>query len=190
MSRSVLAPAKKGSQQDTHWYYERARGQYQVDKERERTPKLKAIFSDKNPTHQRFTKTDLAKYENSWDQMPDIVSLGSQKNFRAFVLKQKKGPLQIPDKYYFSLLVAKAILFKKTDGIIKKLDFGPYKGNYVTYTIAILSKLTNKRIDLEKIWKEQDLSPALQKFIGQLASEVRNTITERSFGIKKYFRMV
>ncbi len=182
MSRSVLAPAKKGSQQDTHWYYERARGQYQVDKERERTPKLKAIFSDKNPTHQRFTKTDLAKYENSWDQMPDIVSLGSQKNFRAFVLKQKKGPLQIPDKYYFSLLVAKAILFKKTDGIIKKLDFGPYKGNYVTYTIAILSKLTNKRIDLEKIWKEQDLSPALQKFIGQLASEVRNTITEGPSG--------
>lgn len=182
MSRAVWAPAKKGSQQETHWYYERARGQYQVDKEREQTPKLKAIFSDRNPTNQRFTKTDLAKYENSWNQIPDIVSLGSQKNFRAYVLNQKKGPLQIPDKYYFSLLAAKAILFKTTDGIIKKLDFGPYKGNYVTYTVALLSKLTNKRIDLEKIWKEQDLSPALQKFIGQLASEVRNRITEGPSG--------
>ena len=187
MSRSVWAPAKKGSPQETHWYYERARGQYQVDKEREPTQKLKTIFSDRNPTNQRFTKTDLAKYENSWDQIPDIVSLGSQKNFRAYVLKQKKGPLQIPDKYYFSLLVAKAILFKATDGIIKKLDFGPYKGNYVTYTVALLSKLTNKRIDLEKIWKEQDLSPALQKFIGQLASEVRNRITEGPSRIEKYF---
>ena len=124
----------------------------------------------------------MAKYENSWDQIPHIVSLGSQKNFRAFIIKQKEGPLQIPDKYYFFLLVAKAILFKKTDGIIKKLDFGPYKGNYVTYTVALLSKLTSKRIDLEKIWQEQDLSPSLQKFIGQLASEVRNNITEGPSG--------
>jgi hypothetical protein len=94
------------------------------------------------------------------------------------------GPLQIPDKYHFCLLVAKAILFKKTDGIIKKLDFGAYKGNYVTYTIALLSKLTNKRIDLEKIWREQDLSPALQTFVGQLASEVRNKITDGPAGSK------
>ena len=177
MSRSVWAPAKKGSQLETRWYYERARGQYQVDKDREQTPKQKKIFSERNPPGQRFTKTDLAKYENSWDQMPHIVSLGSQKNFRAYILKQKEGPLEIPDQFYFRLIVAKAILFRKTDGIIKKMDFGPYKGNYVTYTLALLSKLTSKRIDLEKIWREQDLSPALQKFIGQLASEVRNTIT-------------
>jgi len=182
MSRSVWAPAKKGSQQETHWYYERARGQYQVDKERESTPKLKGIFADRNPTNQRFTKTDLAKYENSWDQLPHIVSLGSQKNFRAYILKQKEDPLQIPDKYFFSTVVAKAILFRKTDGIIKKLDFGPYKGNYVTYTVALLSKLTGKRIDLEKIWREQDLSPALQSFIGRLASEVRKNITEGPSG--------
>lgn len=181
-SRTVWAPAKKGSQQETHWFYERARGQYQVDKEREPTQKLKNQFADKNPTNQKFTKTDLAKFENSWDQIPHIVSLGSQKNFRAFIIKQKEGPLQIPDKYYFSHLVAKAILFKKTDGIIKKLDFGPYKGNYVTYTVALLSKLTGKRIDLEKIWKEQDLSPSLHKFIGQLASEVRINITEGPSG--------
>jgi hypothetical protein len=184
MSRSVWAPAKKGSQQESHWYYERARGQYQVDKERELTPRLKRIFSERNPTNQRFTKTDLAKYENSWDQLPHIVSLGSQKNFRAYILKQKAGALQIPDKYHFSLLVSKAILFKKTDGIIKKLDFGPYKGNYVTYTLALLSKISNKRIDLDKIWREQDLSPALQKFIGQLASEIKYRITDGPSGSK------
>jgi hypothetical protein len=181
-SRNVLAPAKKGSQLETHWYYERARGQYQVDKERQPTPKLKTLFADKNPTKQRFTKTDLAKYENSWDQIPHIVSLGSQKNFRAFIIRQKDGPLQIPDKYYFQLVIAKAILFKKTDDIIKKLDFGPYKGNYVTYTVALLSKLTDKRIDLEKIWNNQELSPALEAFISRLAAEVKTRITEGPAG--------
>jgi hypothetical protein len=177
-SRNIWAPAKKGSQRETHWYYERARGQYQVDKERESTSKQKTIFSDKNPTTQRFTKTDLAKYENSWEQIPYIVSLGSQKNFRAFIIRQKEGPFQIPDKFYFQMLVAKAILFKKTDNIIKKLDFGPYKGNYVTYTVALLSRLTEKRVDLEKIWQEQDISPALESFIELLAAEVKNNITE------------
>jgi hypothetical protein len=73
--------------------------------------------------------------------------------------------------------VSKAILFKKTDGIIKKMDFGPFKIYLVLYTIALLSKLTNKRIDLEKIWNEQDISPALQMFIGQLASAIRIKIT-------------
>ncbi|WP_321508166.1 AIPR family protein [uncultured Methanoregula sp.] len=184
MSRSVWAPAKKESQRETHWYYERARGQYLVDKDRELTQKHKQLFSDRNPINQRFTKTDLAKYENSWDQMPDTVSLGSQKNFRAYILKQKVDPLQIPDKYYFSLIIARAILFKKTDEIIKRLDFGPYKGNYVTYTVALLSKITNKQIDLEKIWKEQDLSSALQTFISQLASEVKKQITEGPSGSK------
>lgn len=184
MSRSVWAPAKKGSQQETHWYYERSRGQYQVDKERENTLKQKRVFADKNPTNQRITKTDLAKYENSWDQLPHIVSLGSQKNFRAYIVRQKEGPLQIPDKFFFQILVAKAILFKKTDTIIKSLDFGPYKGNYVTYTVALLSKLTNKTIDLEKIWRDQDLSPTLEAFIRILASEVRSKITDGPAGSK------
>ena len=182
MSRSVWAPAKQGTQIETHWYYERARGQYQLDKDRQSIAKQKRIFTERNPTNQKFTKTDLAKYENSWDQMPNIVSLGNQKNFRQYILNQKAGSLQIPDKLYFSIVVAKAILFKKTDQIIKKLDFGPYKGNYVTYTIALLSKLTEKRIDLEKIWQNQSLSPSLESFIGQLAIEVRAKITDSPSG--------
>ncbi|MGD1004652.1 MAG: AIPR family protein [Methanoregulaceae archaeon] len=184
ISRSIWAHAKRGSQQETHWYYERARGQYQVEKDRQSTAKFKRLFSDRNPTSQRFTKTDLGKYENSWDQMPNVVSLGNQKNFRAFVLRQKETGPQSPDKHYFSLLIAKAILFKKTDKIIKNLNFGPYKGNYVTYTIALLSKLTNKKIDLIKIWNEQEISPALENFITHLASEVRMKITDSPSGMR------
>jgi hypothetical protein len=160
MSRSVWAPAKSGTQIETHWYYERARGQYQVDKDRELTAKQKRLFIERNPTNQKFTKTDLAKFENSWDQMPNTVSLGNQKNFRAYILNQKDGSLQI----------------------IKRLDFGPYKGNYVTYTVALLSKLIDKRIDLETIWQNQTISPSLETFIGQLAGEVRNKITDSPSG--------
>ena len=42
-------------------------------------PSAQAQFKAVHPTSQRFTKTDLAKFENSWDQLPHIVSLGRRR---------------------------------------------------------------------------------------------------------------
>ena len=175
LSRRIWAPTRGGSQQETHWYYERARGQYQEDKIREKTPKQKRIFSDRNPTSQRFAKTDLAKYENSWDQLPHIVSLGAEKNFHEYV-QRHDDQISKPDESYFTLLIAKAILFKKTDKIVQSQKFGGYKANIVTYTIALLSKLTDKKINLQRIWKDQNLSPALEDYITTLTKEVQKII--------------
>lgn len=182
LSRSIWAPVKKCNQQETHWYYERFRGQYQTDKERENTPKLKRLFGDKNPTSQRFTKVDLAKYENSWDQLPYFVSLGGDKNYREFILQYKEEGEFKPDINYFHLLIAKAILFRKTDNIVKNLDLGGYKANVVTYTLALLSKLTEKCVDLEGIWKTQDISPAIEESIIYLSQIVRGHITNPDGG--------
>lgn len=177
LSRQIWASAKKGSQQETHWYYERVRGQYQDEKSRKITQKQKRVFADQNPTKQRFTKTDLAKYEQSWDQRPHIVSLGAEKNYRDFILRYREQGEFVPDADYFRLLVPKAILFKNTDRIVHSQKFGGYKANIVTYTIALLSNLTDQRIDLNKIWKEQDLSPALEDTIVTLSQLVQKHIT-------------
>lgn len=180
-SRSIWAPANRGSQQETQWYYERVRGQYQNDKEREKSPKLRRLFGDRNPTSQRFTKTDMAKFENSWNQLPYIVSLGAEKNYREFILRyREKGEFK-PDTEYFHLLIAKAILFRQMDTIVKS-QVGGYKANIVTYTMALLSKLTEKRIDLEKIWREQKISLATEEAIIYLSQIVRNHITSSEGG--------
>jgi hypothetical protein len=176
LSRRIWAPSRAGSQLETHWYYERARGQYQEDKAREKTPKKMRIFSDRNPTAQRFAKTDLAKYVNSWDQLPHIVSLGAEKNFHEYV-QRLNDEFPEPDEHYFKLLVARAILFKKTDKIVQSQKFGGYKANIVTYTVALISKLTNKRIDLERIWKEQTVTPPLEDFISMITPIVQRIIT-------------
>lgn len=177
LSRRIWAPAKGGRQLETHWYYERVRGQYQDDKSRKATAKEKRIFSDQNPTNQRFTKTDLAKYEQSWDQRPHIVSLGAEKNYRDFIIRSKDGLEELPDENYFRLIIAKAILFKETDRLVLSQRFGGYKANIVTYTVAFLSMLTDKKIDLERIWREQDLSPSLKKTIIDISRLVHNHIT-------------
>ena len=45
-----------------------------------------AVFAGLDPLLQwmsevKFTKTDLAKFEHAWEQLPHVVSLGAQKNF-------------------------------------------------------------------------------------------------------------
>lgn len=177
LSRQIWSPAKRGSQRETHWYYERVRGQYQDDKSRKITPKHKRVFGEQNPTAQRFTKTDLAKYEQSWDQLPHVVSLGAEKDYRDFILRYREKGEFNPDASYFRLLIAKAILFKRTDKIVQSLKFGGYKANIVTYTVALLSYLTDRRIDLERIWKEQGLSPVLEENIVYFSKKVHGHIT-------------
>ena len=161
LSRTIWAPAVNG-QKSQNWFYERARGQYADMLTRESTAKRKKEYKE---THPLFTKTDLAKYENTWDQLPFQVSEGAQKNFHKFMLRLKERKGFIPDEAYYRNLIAKAILFRQTEKIVQKQQYGGYRANIVTYTLAFLSFKTAQRIDLERIWKEQRLTPALEQEI-------------------------
>lgn len=177
LSRSVWTPTVGGTSRTTHWFYERARGQYMDAKAREMTPARKRKFEALWPSRQKFTKTDLAKFENTWMQLPHIVSLGAQKNFNEFSVRLKERGRVNVDVEYFQHLIAKAILFKRADGIVRSQEFGGYKANIVTYTLAWLSHHTSQRIDLGRIWMEQDLSPTLQEAIRKVSQEVQRIIT-------------
>jgi hypothetical protein len=179
LSRTIWAPAADGTQKQTRWFYERARGQYLDEKGRANTPAKKKDFLATHPTHQKFTKTDLAKYANTWDQLPHLVSLGAQKNFLEFTLRQsgngKTTEFTVTDFHY---LIAQAVLFKEAERLVQQLDFGGYRANIVTYTLAYLSWKTNKRIDLGRIWREQGITSALSSAIEDVAKEVHQIIVE------------
>ena len=177
MSRTTWAPAVGGSQRQTKWFYERARGQYQVARVSEATPARRRAFSAEHPTRQRFTKTDLAKFENTWDQLPHIVSRGAQKNFSDYMIRMGERDLSVVDRTHFERLVAKAILFRTSERIVQRQNFGGYRANIVTYTLALLSNTTSQRIDLHRIWREQSLTPDLQRVIAELSHDVHSIIT-------------
>ena len=176
LSRTIWAPAVDGSSRQSKWFYERARGQYLDAKAREGTPARKRQFDATFPTRQKFTKTDLAKYENTWMQLPHIVSLGAQKNFNDFAIRLKERGRVDVDVRYFEHLIAKAIIFNKADRIVREQSFGGYKANIVTYTIAWISNRTSQRIDLDSIWKNQDISPALHDVIREISMAVHRVI--------------
>lgn len=173
ISRVTWASAH-GGVKPQNWFYERARGQYADMVSRENTPLRKKQFKEEHPL---FTKTDLAKYENSWDQLPYQVSEGAQKNFKRFTIRLNERGGFKPDAKYYESLIAKAIIFRRTEELVHKENYGGYRANIVTYTIAFLSNKTSQRIDLSSIWKEQRLTSALETEIIKVSKIVHSHIT-------------
>jgi hypothetical protein len=179
LSASVWCPGEQG-----RWFYERARGQYQVAKSREGTiPAQKRRFDERTPTSRRFTKTDLAKYVNSWDQLPHVASRGSQKNFLAFTIEiQKRGKDWKPDETWYRELIAKAILFRQTTRIVRQEEFPAYKANIVTYLIAYLACRSGAGLSLRQIWDNQKISVELESLLRSWAHKINEAITTSAGG--------
>jgi hypothetical protein len=142
----------------TRWYYERARGSYLDDKSRRGTPARQKAWLAEHPIAQKFTKTDVAKYEQVWDQLPHEACKGAEKNFVEWTLRRGRVGLTEPDDRFFRELVAKAILWRKSEKIVAGLKQGGYRANVVAYAIARLSRETGGRLNLESTWKKQALS--------------------------------
>lgn len=178
LSRITWAPAQ-GGQKPKNWFYERARGQYSDMLSKESTTLRKKAYKESHPL---FTKTDLAKYENTWDQLPFWVSEGAQKNFKKFTIRLAERGNFVPDEKYYQRLIAKAILFRRTEKLVQQQQYGGYRANIVTYTIAYLSYVTGQRIDLEAIWRIQALSTALEENIVEISKFVQQMIVNPPSG--------
>lgn len=180
ISRSVYCPDGVGQ-----WFYERAAGSYNTLLAREGTTpaKLKKI-KDTVPASRRLTKTDLAKYLNAWDQNPEIVSLGSQKNFDRFMaslIAPEGQELKLPSTADFKAMIAKAKIYRDTQKLIRPM-FQAFQANITNYTVSVTSMLIGDRIDLEKIWNNQAISPELLEQIKIWAQQVGAVLHESAGG--------
>ncbi|MFC1621241.1 AIPR family protein [Candidatus Omnitrophota bacterium] len=189
ISRRLWAPSSSGNLRETRWFYERARGQY-ANAQATLTPSQQKEFLAKYPRSQMFTKTDLAKFSHSVDRLPQIVSLGAQKNFAKFASDTGKK-WDCNDKQfnelYFKELIAKALLFRFTDKLIMKQDwYGGYKANIVTYSISKLSQMIfekRKCLDYDNIWNKQLPSKATEEQLLIIAEKVNDSIQNTPEGI-------
>ncbi len=184
-SRRLWAPASDGAQHETHWFYERARGQF-LNEQTRMTSSEKRRFLQQNPRDQLLTKTDLAKYENTWRGLPHIVSLGAQKNFKIFAEwvdeKWKLSDIDFNEEY-FRNAVSKAIIWKHTERMISGQNWyqGGYRANIVAYTIAKLFQTIEatgkgKVLDLRIIWNRQKISSILEIELTSIAEAVSRVI--------------
>ena len=189
-SRRIWAPAQEGELRETKWFYERARGQY-ADEQSTLSPGEKKKFQAKNPKSQMFTKTDLAKFENVWDDKPTFVNLGAQKNFAQYAKRIGQAWEKSPDMfndYYYKRAIARAILFKNTEKLVSAQPWynGGYRANIVAYTLALLGFYCGKKgksVNFGTIWESQTLNEPLQQAIVSTAKVVNSTVTSPESGI-------
>lgn len=194
LSRRIKAPPRPGSQRPTTWFYERAKGQYRIETSK-MSPAEKTRFELDNPRRQVITKTDLAKIENSWRQLPNEVSKGGQKNFDVyskFIIEEwQHRPLQFNDEF-FKTVVAHAIVFRELEQLIptqKDWFDGGYRANVVTFTIAKLVQIIGeqgdgKALNIQSIWRTQMISQALSAQLKVIARIMYDVITSPDQGLE------
>lgn len=192
-SRFVLSPVTPENNMQTCWFFERARGQYKTLRSKEGfTKSRQAAFDLKYPKKQVFTKVELAKYINAWQEVyngktmvigPHIVVRGNEKNYARF-MNYNLPEIRHIDVAYFEDAVAKAILFKAADKRygtkVSGNQIGELKQVVVPYTLSLLNLITRGKLDLYKIWKNQHISNALSDFIYELMKQVNKFIIEKS----------
>lgn len=135
------------------WYFERTRGQY-LDQLAQLSGFNEKAFKREYPKNQKITKTDIAKYEASWNMMPYNVCRGAEKNYTIFVADIKRDKPEV-NANYFKRVIAKCILFNTIDSIVKSKKLGGYKANMNTYLMAAISFLSDKNLNLTYIWEHQ-----------------------------------
>jgi len=181
-SRRVWIPVRAGQNIQTHWFYERARGQY-LDAQAYLTQSKKKQFQQLHPRSQLLTKTDVAKIMNSWDCLPHEVSKGAQKNFAKFAEQVDalwgKDDLAFNESY-FRKLICRASIFRALEKVIMKEDwYAGFRANLVTYAIARLSlEVSDQSLDwnMDVLWRAQIIPDPIMMTLRKLSHEIHELL--------------
>lgn len=186
-SRNCRVTPQNGAQYDTFWFFERAKGQY-TQAQLGKTPAQIKEFKLRYPKNQLFTKTDFAKFRNSWECMPDTVSKGAQTNFQKFAEDIKKNYEEKANDYnekYFRDTVALGLIFHATEALVSAQEWYQqgYRAQIVTYSIALLSKLLSKQypeysLDFQRIWRDQKVPKAILNELVNITKIVNDSIND------------
>lgn len=162
----------------TLWYFERLRGQFLTDKGLEGGPGTQKVkkFEEDRPQSQRFNKTDVAKLEMAWKDKPYEACKGGEVCFDKFWKIIKEEAPEVND-VYFQNIVAKFIIYKRVDSLLKMEGNKGHASIIANYTLALLSLRSQGKLDLHYMWENQcvqdDLIPTIKDCIKAVSDQLR-----------------
>lgn len=190
-SRRIFAPPAQGSNRQTMWFYERAKGQYLVSQARlAGTDRTK--FDRECPKSQLFMKTDLAKVEYSFRMKPDTVSKGAQKNFGAFAIDIGETWTEQEadfDEAWFKRAISRLIVFRALEKAVPRQEWYPggYRANIITYGIAKLvhdAGQQERSLNLDEVWATQAVPETLMRDLLAACEAAADVLTSPATGLK------
>ena len=203
ISQKTFAPIKESSSVPSLWFFERTAGQFKVFRNQKlkgrQTKKTVKSFDDRYPSKKRgnnfsqiITKDQVGKAEMAWLQRPDEFCKGAQKCFSAYMsylkdVKKKKGINKIViDENYYKKIVARILLLRTLEEVIGKNNEsegytrGFHRQQILAYSMAMISKITHKKLDFIKIWNEQRIGEEFLLLFDQLIPLIRDYL-ERNY---------
>ena len=184
-SRRILAPTTGASQLQTHWYYERARGQYLNDQVGMNSAQRNRFLLI-NPRKQVITKTDLAKAACCFDLEADIACKGAEKSFIAFAERITKEWADEMNRTaygddWFKMAVARVILVRSSEAIVSKAPWyeGGYRSQIVAYSCMRLSGLALELgcgLNYQKLWSQQGAGSVLEEQISLIGAQMASVL--------------
>lgn len=193
ISRRIPVPPRPGVLAQTHWFYERARGQY-ASEQMFLSATQKLEFQVRYPKGSVLCKTDIATHFNTFKMLPHLVRKGTEKNFASFTKfvaeVWAKDDKQFNDAW-FQEAVARSILFRATEKAVSEAPwYAPwgYRSTIVTYAISLLVyslSISGRSLDLKKVWIAQEAGPAFKTQIAIIGELVQTALTEGAVRAKK-----
>lgn len=170
-SNEIWCPGEK-----KRWFYERARGMYEAKIEEfgpSKEKEARAIM----PKGQKLTKLDLAKYLGAWDLKPYIVANGRQYAYRQlmadYMPRINDGTLVV-DHLFYKRAIAKAIIFKASQKLMKNFENGDYGHAVYPYSVALLAM--SETVDLDAVWRDQALNEGSSELLFKYMRIVRDEL--------------
>ena len=187
LSEQVTPPQKAGHLHIVKWFYERARGQYKslfAYKKKVEKDRKKLEF----PKDHLIVKTEVAKYEYSFDGLPHIVSQGAINCFKVYaddLAKMAAGDGLALNEVWYRRMIAKAIIFTELDSAVIKSEWYKmergYKAQIVTYTVAACAdgfRQVSKQVNLDMIWDQQSVPQQLLSWMLSEAIKVADILKD------------
>ena len=167
------------------WFYERAAGGYNVLLSlKGSTPTRLRKLKEAIPPSRKLSKNDVAKYVQAWRLLPHIVSLGSEKNFKALMDDLDASPEIVPnplDVNWYKEMIAKAIVFRTVHTMVKRM-FPQGQANVAAYLVSVVAARLGERLDLARIWNRQALSDEFRILLADWLHTVFRAMVEKASG--------
>ncbi|NEN75737.1 AIPR family protein [Pelistega sp. NLN82] len=184
-SRRILAP---GAIRDSGWYYERARGSYEHEKNTQKSMALKRSFEEKFPKKQKITKIDLAKLILIFNSQPQDAVKGAEIAYKMsfkFIdaaWKDENTKKNFNDCYFRDIIAQKLIYDACHEVVYSNNSFvGNTRAAITAYSVALMCELLKRkglRFDFDQIWREQKITVTIKKEFANLSEAVNRCITD------------
>ena len=175
---------------NSKYYFERYTGQYDDEMAQvlaEHGKEAATAFKREYPKNKLMKKTDIAKIELIWHQMPHVACLGAEKCFPKFV-KLVKDERTVVTSGYYGDLVAKTHLYnticEMVRAAVRRGEVGGYIMQIASYVMASISHLSGGNLDLTYIWNNQTEQQGLNDIILGIIPRVWSYFAQKADGVR------